>query len=417
MGTQPTRIDVRTHLNPGGRETHMRTPRRIAGYAGILGIVGIVAAFGTGPYFVGAADHLDAPTAKHNPQIDITDLYAFKAGTGTALVMNVNPLTTPGNSKTARFSTNALYEFKVDLNGDASADLVYRIRFKDTRFTFDGRVVQTYVIRRAGGAAARRNEWSGALVGVGSTTPYQRPLRIANTMIGGKAFAGVRDDPFFFDLAGFVQFKGELLKGNTTLGAPGGGVGSLLGGFTGTDTFAGTNVSSIALWIPNKFLGGTGRNIGVWAATSIHGPLGYTQVDRMGRPAINTVFNGLHVPVSSTLNNAEKEAFNRLNPTSDRAVTTDNVVGVLGAIGNVLTANSAPAYTPTQINGIAKVLLPDILTFQVGNGAGFLNGRKLSDDVINAEFSLLTNTAITSDGVNANDKAFSAFFPYLAGPH
>lgn len=395
----------------------MRSPRRIAGYAGILGIVGAIATIGAGPFLVGAADHLDAPTAKHNPQIDITDLFAFKSGAGTTLVLNVNPLTTPANSKTTSFSTNALYQFKVDTNGDATADIAYKVYFKDTRMTSDGRVVQTYVIRRATGASARADDRNGVLIGVGSTTPYHRATRVSTTSIGGKAFAGVRDDPFFFDLVGFQQFKTELLKGTTTLGAPNGGPGTLLGGFTGTDTFAGTNVSSIALWVPNRFIGGTGHNIGIWAATSLHSSIGYTQVDRMGRPAINTVFNGLHTPLSSTLNNAEKEAFNRLNPTADRAVARDNVIAVLGAIDNVLVANSAAHYTAAQMSGIANVLLPDILTFQVGNASGFLNGRKLSDDVINAEFSLLTDGAVTSDGVDANDATLGTSFPYLAGAH
>jgi hypothetical protein len=388
----------------------MRSPRRIAGYAGILGIVGAIAVLGSGTVFVGAADHLDAPTAKHNPQIDITDLFAFKSGTGTTLIMNVNPLTTPANSKTSMFSTNAVYEFKVDTDGNATADIAYKVYFKDTRLTGDGRIAQTYVIRRATGASAQANDRNGVLIGTGSTTPYQRATRISSTTIGGKAFAGVRDDPFFFDLAGFVTFKNQLLMGSTSLP-------TLLGGFTGTDTFAGTNVSSIALWIPDRYLGGTGHHVGIWAATALHSSIGYTQVDRMGRPAINTVFNGLHAPNTSTLNNAEKEAFNRLNPTADRAVATDNVVAVLDAIDNVLTTNAAPHYTAGQINGIAAVLLPDILTFQVGNSAGFLNGRKLSDDVINAEFSLLTDGNVTSDGVDANDSAFGTSFPYLAGPH
>ena len=395
----------------------MQSPRRIAGYAGILGIVGLTAAIGSGPVLVGAADHLDAPTAKHDARIDITDLYAFKSGSGTTLVLNVNPLTSPANSKMARFSTSAIYEFKVDTSGDAVADIAYRIRFNRTRTAADGAVFQDFVVRRATGAAARVNEWSGAVIAIGGTTGYHRSARVYPTIGGGKAFAGVRDDPFFFDLPGFVQFKGELLKGNTTLGSPGGGAGSLLGGFTGNDTFAGTNVSSIALWVPDRFLGGTGRNIGIWGTTSYASSTGYVQVDRMGRPAINTVFNGLHVPTSSTLNNAEKEAFNRLSPRHDRAVAKDNVEAVLNAIGGVLTANGATAYTPTQVNGIANTLLPDVLTFKVGNSAGFLNGRKLADDVINAEFGLLTNGAVTSDGVNANDKAFSGSFPYLAAAH
>jgi hypothetical protein len=395
----------------------MQSTRRFAGYAGVLAVAGIVSAIGAGPLFVGAAYHLDAPTAKANHRIDITDLYAFKSGAGTTLIMNVNPLTTPANSKTVRFSTTALYEFKVDVNGDAVPDIAYRIKFSNTRFASDGAVVQSYTIRRATGASARVTAWNGTVIGNGSTTPYGRGARVATFRSGTRAFAGARDDPFFFDLVGFVQFKNELLMGNTTLGTPGSGPGTLLGGFTGSDTFAGTNVSSIALWVPNAALGGRGRHIGIWVTTSVKTATGYDQVDRMGRPAINTVFNGLHAPVSSTLNNAEKEAFNRINPTSDRAVATDNVVAVLDTIGNVLTANGATAYTPAQVNGIARTLLPDILTFQVGNSAGFLNGRKLGDDVINAEFSLLTNGAVTSDGVNANDRGFSTSFPYLAAPH
>jgi hypothetical protein len=67
--------------------------------------------------------------------------------------------------------------------------------------------------------------------------------------------------------------------------------------------------------------------------------------------------------------------------------------------------------------GIADTLLPDVLTFQVGNGTGFLNGRKLADDVINAEFGLLTDGAVTSDGVNANDSAFISSFPFLGTAH
>ena len=55
----------------------------------------------------------------------------------------------------------------------------------------------------------------------------------------------------------------------------------------------------------------------------------------------------------------------------------DTTVAVLNAFAAVVTNAGAPAYTPTQINGIANILLPDTLTIQLGNHAGFLNGRKL----------------------------------------
>jgi hypothetical protein len=234
-------------------------------------------------------------------------------------------------------------------------------------------------------------------------------------------FAGTRDDPFFFDLPGFIEFKNQLLGGSTNLG-------TLLGGFTATDAFAGTNILSIAIKLPNAKLGGTGNSIGVFATTSVPSNGGCKQIDRMGRPAINTVFNGLVLPASSDYNGLEKDAFNFQSPSADASTTTDNVTTVLNAIGNVLTANAATPYTPGEVAAIASVLLPDELTLTLGSSAHFasgtslgtlkLNGRKLGDDVIDAEFALLTNFVITTgDGVNANDKAFSATFPFLASPH
>lgn len=376
--------------------------RRAASSVGLLALAGLVATLGAGSLLVSAADHLDAPTTKSNPRIDITDLYAFKSAGGTTLILNVNPLTSPADSRTARFSTNAIYQFNIDRNGNAFADLAYRVRFSNTHALANGSIVQDYTIKRSTGASARTNDWIGVVVARGQTTTYRRStLRIAHISGGGKAFAGSRDDPFFFDLPGFVEFKHQLLAGSTDLGV-------LLGGFTAIDTFAGTNVSSIAIEVPNVRLGGTGHTVGVWATVLDRTSGIYHQVERMGRPAINTVFNNTA---------AEKEAANRLRPSDDRAFDRANVVATLDAIDNVLVTNTAPHYTASQISGIANILTPDTLTVQLGNSAGFLNGRRLTDDVINAEFSLLTDGNVTSDGVNANDSPFRTTFPYLAGPH
>ncbi len=381
----------------------MRSLTRTATTGGLLVTAGLVAAIGVAPMLVQGADHLDAPTVKTDKRIDITDIYAFRASPSvTTLVLNVNPLTSPGSTKTAQFRVNALYEFKIDTNADAFADIAYRIRFGQPVVLSDGAVGQNYEVRYATGAAANRNEWTGTRVlARGLSTPYGRTPRIGQLTVGGSAFAGPRDDPFYFDLVGFQQFKTNLLAGSTDLG-------ELLGGFTGTDTFAGTNISSIALNVPNATIGRTGRNVGVWATTSISQSGRYVQVERMARPAINTVFN--HT-------NAEKEASNRLRPNDDRAVDRENVIGVLDAIGNVLDANSLPSYDTATKAAIADLLLPDVLTLQLGNADGFLNGRRLADDVIDAEFGVLTNGNVTSDGVDANDKSFVASFPYLATPH
>ena len=73
-------------------------------------------------------------------------------------------------------------------------------------------------------------------------------------------------------------------------------------------------------------------------------------------------------------------------------------------------------YAASKATGIAEILLPDILTYDYTSPAGFLNGRKLADDVIDAELSLVTNGQITSDFVGPHTDYLSRF-PYLGRPH
>jgi hypothetical protein len=393
-----------------------------ASRAGVAVVAGMALAIAATPLAASAADHLDAPAAKADHRVDITDVYAFRSGASmTTLVLNVDGLMTPADSKAASFRANALYELKLDRDGNGRADLAYRIRFSAPTRNSDGTVTQAYVVRRMVGAGAADNVWTGNVVAVGRTTPYKHAVRTGAVNGGGQVFAGTRDDPFFFDLPGFINFKEKLLGGSTDLG-------ELLGGFTHHDTFAGTNVLSIAIRVPNAKLGGTGSSVGVFATTSTPSNGGWKQIDRMGRPAINTVFNGLILPSGSDYNGLEKDAFNMQRPGRDRTTTKDNVTAVLNAIGNVLTTNGATAYTAGQVSAIGNVLLPDELTLTLGSPAGFasgsslatlkLNGRRLGDDVIDAEFALLTNFVITTgDGVNHNDRAFLGSFPFMAGPH
>ena len=72
--------------------------------------------------------HLDSPIARQDIRLDITDLYVFRGETGTVFVINVchsifGPIPAPG------YHPEGMYEFKVDLNGDAVEDLTYRFTF------------------------------------------------------------------------------------------------------------------------------------------------------------------------------------------------------------------------------------------------------------------------------------------------
>src|SRR3990170_5819613 len=86
-----------------------------------------------GPKPSAAADHVDAPGLTPpggNLQLDITDVYAFRARNGnTVLVMNVNGLTAPGKRPVFASGVPSVartqavtYWFRIDTNGDAAAE-------------------------------------------------------------------------------------------------------------------------------------------------------------------------------------------------------------------------------------------------------------------------------------------------------
>src|ERR1700730_12469329 len=90
--------------------------------------------------------HLDSPIARQDIRLDLTDLYVFRGESGTVFVIDLchsifGPIPEPG------YHPEGMYEFKVDLNGDAVEDLTYR-------FTFDKRDAngsQRYMVRRIEG--------------------------------------------------------------------------------------------------------------------------------------------------------------------------------------------------------------------------------------------------------------------------
>src|SRR5262249_12890447 len=179
---------------------------------------------------------------------------------------------------------------------------------------------------------------------------------------------------FFFDLLGFLNgFK-----------------------FTVDDLFIDKNVFGIVVEVLNVAALGPNPKIGVWARVlkAVNDVL--VQADRLGRAAGNTVFN----------HGDEKNVFNAIGPDEDRAHFLSSFIATLTSFGH-------PA---AEAEAIAKILLPDILTYDYSSGAGFLNGRKLTDDVIDIELALVSNGAVTTDLVGTHTDLLSVF-PYLGNPH
>jgi len=321
----------------------------------------LVLTFGLVP-LTSAADHLDSPLVAGNGAADITDLYAFSGpgGNGTVFIVGVNPGAGALPNSGTTFGPKINYQIKIDTDGDAKADVKYMYKFQKP----NGSGVQKYTVWRDGTWLA--DGWTGSDAALAG---------------GGKTTAGLYDDPFFFDLD---AFKGAVL---------GNGNGRTFCDNDTTDFFKGLNISAIVLRVPNENLGGDGKAIGVYASTEDQNG---NQLDQMGRPAINTVFN------NQDEHQADRQMFNETRPAKqDNAGYRDHVKDVLTALG---------AADPA---GLAGVLIPDLLTYETANMDGFLNGRRLQDDVIDAELGLVTNGAITTDCVD-NDSNFRSSWPFLA---
>jgi hypothetical protein len=360
---------------------------------------GVAIAVGGGPSGAGAADHLDAPGLTPpggDVRLDLTDIYAFRAGGGrTALVLNVNGFSKAGQQAT--FATRvprvaatppAAYHFRVDNNGDAREDVILSVTFGKP----NKQGVQTMQIRR-----------NGKVILNGKTSRFCKDT-VNKGKNGVRAFAGMRDDPFFFDLDGFLNILSSE-PGKSFLGCTS----------PRSDKFAGSNVSSIVVELKPSLLTRRGSSkIGVWATTN----LGGAQVDRMGRPAIATVFipNNPFEPVGSEP--SLKNTYNHSQPSEDQAQFRSEVVDTLTLLYSLNDgAGDDKSDDAAKISQLADIVLPDILTFDTSSLQGFLNGRRPADDVIDAELGLLTEGAATTDCVSANDKTFPGGFPYLAGPH
>ncbi|HVW86515.1 MAG TPA: DUF4331 family protein [Bryobacteraceae bacterium] len=377
------------------------------------------------PAAIEAADHRDAPTVDGLPEGDITDVYAFLDSNDPSkvvLVMNVNPFTVPGSNPGYRYSSEFLYQFKIDNTGDAVEDLVIPVQFVGNGVP---QTVQVFGPSRPAATGARTVRPSGPPTISGSTGQV---LKDATGQV--EVFTGLRDDPFVFDVSQFFRILNGSQDVFRAVTSP--ALGALRGrpvrsdGTSGVDTFGGFNVSTIAVELPKAMLRGTTSKINVWATVSrpaveINGPgpaVGSSlllQFERMGQQAFNTVFG----------TTATKDAINNTVPADDIAnysslvpdtlTTMDNdgtgntIAGrlaVLNAVGVTSLPNGAPLLLPatfvnTNKNLLRVALLPDVLRLDLdlppGGQAigqfGLQNGRRLDDDAVDIALRLVRQLA------------------------
>jgi len=414
--------------------------------AAVAALIAVAATRGGGPQPASASSHREAPLISQDPTADNTDLYAFvspdKPDTATIIANWI-----PGEDAAAgpnyyTFSPAARYDIYVDQNGDGKPDTSYQFRFKDLPSQFFlGNTQQSYTVTKTVGKKTT-TVGSGLLtppdnIGPRSTPNYSALAAqgIHQLSDGTTVFAGQRDDPFFGDVGAIF----DLVAIREGTGATGGG----------KDFLAGYGVHTIALQIPKSQLdNGTNHTIGVWAATDrrraavSNGNGDWVQVSRLGNPLINEVV----IPTNL------KDKWNATSPANDKQFETYYENPILATVLQKLypqfgpfqdknrqdlvqvlgTGLKSPALNftgPTFADELRLNLsIPPTASDKVnrlgvlgGDLAGYPNGRRLEDDVIDISErvvggALIGHSLPLGDGVDANDQQNLHVFPYVPAP-
>ncbi|KUN77210.1 DUF4331 domain-containing protein [Streptomyces griseoruber] len=405
------------------------------------------------PGTANASSHREAPLISGTPQYDNTDFYAFVSPDHpdtTTIIANVIPFEEPGGGPNFyQFAEDAQYDIRIDSNGDAKEDLVFRYTFKtnvknrksflyntgvvDSLYDPDLNVTQTYdltLIKEKDGRVEHETKLADDVpvapsnVGKASMPKYSklRDQAIYKLSNGAKTFAGQADDPFFADLRVFdLLYGGDLSE-------------------VGRDTLKGYNVNTIALQVPNDLITESKNQpiVGMWSTIQRENAQGYyEQVSRLGSPLVNEVVN----PIK------DKDKFNASKPKDDgqflKNVTNPELPKLIEAIFKIKAPaeprndlvdvflkgvkglNQPPYVTPSEelrLNtSIKPAKSPKRLGVLDGDNAGFPNGRRLTDDVIDASLQVVEGELVGSkndlgDAVDKNDKKFENYFPYIALP-
>jgi hypothetical protein len=403
---------------------------------------------GGGPQTAAASSHREAPLISQDPTADNTDLYAFvspdKPDTATVVANWI-----PGEDPAAgpnyyTFSPTARYDIYFDKNGDGEPDVTYQFRFRNQPSQFFlGNTQQAYTVTKIVGK-------DSSVVGNGLLTPPDNigPRSTPNYVAlaaqgihqlsdGATVFAGQRDDAFYGDVGAIF----DLVAIRNGTGATGGG----------RDFLAGYGVHAIALQLPKSMLdNGANHTVGVWAATDrqkvtitngkTKGP--WVQVSRLGDPLINEVVIPTNLkdywnsqppskdkqfqkyyenPILATV---LQKLYPQFGPFQDTG--RSDLVAVLGTGLQKPALNfTGPTFADELRLNLSIAPTPfdkiDRLGVLGGDLAGYPNGRRLEDDVVDISEravggALIGHSLPLGDGVDANDVPNLHVFPYEPVP-
>ena len=408
-----------------------------------------------GPAALGSS-HREAPLISQDPMADLNDVYAWvdKQNTNKInLVMTAVPLEEAGDAPNYYgFGENVRYDLNVDNSGDSRVDITYRFTFTnhvrngETFLYNTGPVTsltdpdlnqyQTYNLVRiawnANGTVKSqtpvRSNTPVVPNNVGPTSMPNFPALVAEGTKGimngtGKVWAGQTDDPFYIGLSQIGDLVSLQPQGDAT------------------DTVGGFNTQAIALQVPKSAIVKSGKpNIGIWADTERRtftnvltgaGSGDWRQIERLGMPLTNEVLIGLE----------DKDRWNQARPFNDAQFDSYFLnPGIAAFAGGPATGRTdILAIFLTGLDGLNKTgnVHADFLRLNTsiapsatenplgvlgGDNAGFPNGRRLGDDVVDIELQALAGETLgtpsdLSDGVQENDVSFESSFPFLGMAH
>ena len=277
---------------------------------------------------------------------------------------------------------------------------------------------------------------------------YMYEISLPGTTNKGRVFVGQRKDPFVVNLGETFDLVGIS---TSPLGPEDANV----------DVLADKNVTAICLEIPKDFLRAAPDKpiIGGWSTASLIQNGQTNQVSRLGSPLVNEVVIGIK----------DKDKFNASEPKDDLANFADYVTHPIlpafiellygaagvkaptlfprtdlvaafvtgvdglnknGGVGEMLRLNmDVPATPRDQQNnmGVIAGFTAGVLDASKADLAGFPNGRRPGDDVVDIALRVVMGKLLTpnvapsgdlpfTDGATVNARVFPNAFPYLNSP-
>lgn len=401
----------------------------------LAGAVLALGALGVG-FYATASDHDDGESDVKARALNLTDLYVFRekdqnskiTDDNLIFIMNTNPRSVARQQY--YFSTNARYEFHISRVADKDAmatgkeDLAIRLEFGKP----DAKGQQPITVTGLRDGTPRTTKETVDRKPILTTPIGAAPViqQVPMDLSGGgiTLYAGLREDPFFFDVEQFFRVRAGLA-----------GLGPSVGFRSpGYDFTAGYNVNSIVVRVPMGWLKASSNatTFDIWETISVPDPDKkgeWKQVERLARPAVN---EGL------LLTNDYLNTLNAVGPDFEAAVLKGDKAASEAAapiVGEVSTVLKLLGNDQNRINALLGAFLPDVMRIDTTGASGYANalnklgspirGRMIKDDVIDITLQVLSNGAVKGDNVsydgpNAGGSKHSpllADFPYLANPN